>query len=65
MNLKTQFHTSDFLSDEDNGPGESSIGVNIYIEAQGAMPAEKEKIRMVLNTFYQDLRVALKNISVH
>ena len=65
MNLKTQIHLNEFVSDEDNGPGESSIGVNIYIEAQGAMPSEKEKIRMVLDTFYKDLRAALKNISVH
>ena len=65
MELKTQFHTSDFLSDEDNGPGKSSLDANIYVDVQGVMPNEKEKIRMVLNTFYQDLRVALKNISVH
>jgi hypothetical protein len=63
MNLKTQIHLNEFVSDEDNGPGESSIGVNVYFEAQGAMPGEKEKIRMVLDTFYKDLRAALKNIS--
>ena len=63
MNLKTQIHTSDYLSDEDNGPGESSMNANIYVEFQGVMPSEKEKIRMVLDTFYKDLRAALKNIS--
>ena len=63
MNLKTQVHTSDYISDEDNGPGESSMNANIYVEFQGVMPGEKEKIRMVLDTFYKDLRAALKNIS--
>jgi hypothetical protein len=62
MDLKTQFHCNEFISDEDNGPGESSIGVNIYIEAQGAMPAEKEKIRALLESFYKDLRSTLKTI---
>lgn len=62
MDLKTQLHTSDFLSDEDRGPGESSMNANIYVEFQGVMPGEKEKIRMVLDTFYKDLRVALKKI---
>jgi hypothetical protein len=65
MEVKTQIHTSDYLSDEDNGPGESSMNANIYVEFQGVMPSEKEKIRMVLDTFYKDLRAALKNISVH
>jgi hypothetical protein len=62
MEVKTQIHTSDYLSDEDNAPGESSMNGNIYVEFQGVMPSEKEKIRMVLNTFYKDLRAALKNI---
>jgi hypothetical protein len=62
MNLKTQIHTNEFISDEDNAPGESSIGVNIYIEALGAMPNEKEKIRALLDSFYKDLRSALKTI---
>jgi hypothetical protein len=62
MNLKTQVHTNDYISDEDNGPGESSMNANIYVEAQGAMPAEKEKIRALLDIFYKDLRSALKTI---
>ncbi len=65
MNFKSQIHTSDYISDDDNGPGESSMNANIYVEFQGVMPSEKEKIRMVLDTFYKDLRAALKNISVH
>jgi len=62
MNLKTQINTNEFISDEDNAPGESSIGVNIYIEALGAMPNEKEKIRELLDSFYKDLRLALKTV---
>ena len=56
MNLKTQFHTNEFISDEYNAPGESSIGVNIYIEAQGVMPSEKERIRKILDRIYKDIR---------
>jgi hypothetical protein len=56
MNLKTQFHINEFISDEDNSPGESSIGVNIYVEAQGVMPSEKERIRKILERIYKDIR---------
>jgi hypothetical protein len=59
MNLKTQFHINEFISDEDNAPGESSIGVNIYVEAQGAMPAEKERVRKILDRIYKDIRTEL------
>jgi hypothetical protein len=59
MNLKTQFHTNEFISDEDNAPGESSIGVNIYIEAQGVMPSEKERLRKILDRIYKDIRTEL------
>jgi len=62
MNLKTQTHINEFVSDEDNGPGESSIGVNIYIEAQGAMPTEKQKIRDILDRFYKQIRTELKAV---
>jgi hypothetical protein len=61
MNLKTQIHTNEFISDEDNGPGESSISVNIYIEAQGAMPTEKIRIKTILDRFYKEIRAELKN----
>lgn len=62
MNFKSQIHTSDYISDDDNGPGESSMNANIYVDFQGVMPGAKEKIRVVLDTFYKDLRAALKNI---
>jgi hypothetical protein len=62
MNLKTQFHANDFISDEDDAPGESSIGVNIYIEAQGAMPVEKERIRIILDQIYKQIRTELKDL---
>jgi hypothetical protein len=62
MDLKTQFHCNEYISDEDTGPGESSISVNIYIEAQGAMPSEKEHIRKILDCFYKQIRAELKNI---
>jgi hypothetical protein len=61
MNLKTQFHCNEYISDEDTGPGESSISVNIYIEAQGAMPTEKIRIKTILDRFYKEIRAELKN----
>ena len=63
MDLKTQFHCNEYISDEDTGPGESSISVNIYIEAQGAMPTEKQRIKTILDRFYKEIRVELKNNS--
>jgi hypothetical protein len=61
MDLKTQFHCNEYISDEDTGPGESSISVNIYIEAQGAMPTEKIRIKTILDRFYKEIRAELKN----
>jgi hypothetical protein len=61
MDLKTQFHCNEYISDEDTGPGESSISVNIYIEAQGAMPTEKQRIKTILDRFYKEIRAELKN----
>jgi hypothetical protein len=61
MDLKTQFHCNEYISDEDTGPGESTISVNIYIEAQGAMPTEKIRIKTILDRFYKEIRAELKN----
>jgi hypothetical protein len=60
MNIKTEITVNEYIRDEDNGPGESTLSSNIYIELQGIMPSQKQRARDILNNFYKDLRAELK-----
>ena len=62
MNIKSEMHSNEYIRDEDNGPGESTMGVNIYLEFQGIMPSEKDKIRTIVDRFYKEIKSELKNI---
>lgn len=62
MKIKTEINISEHICDEDDAPGFTNVCGNIYIEAVGAMPNEKEKIRKIVNTFYENLRKELKQV---
>ena len=62
MLIRTEINTNEHLLDEDDGPGASVISSNIYVQADGATPSEKQAIRNVVETFYKNLSVELKKI---
>jgi hypothetical protein len=62
MPLKTEVHISEYVRDEDTGPGESSLNGNIHFDCQGVTPNEKQKIRDILDRFYKEIRTELKTV---
>jgi hypothetical protein len=46
---KVELNISEYAIDEDDGPGEQSINVNLYVQGTGATPAEKAAIREIMN----------------
>jgi hypothetical protein len=62
MEIDSQLFYSDMLSDEQNGPGESSISSNLYVNAKGATISEKAAIRAILDRHYAEIRADLLNI---
>ena len=57
--INTQILFNDMTSDMETEAGESTINCNIYVDAQGAMPSEKEKVKAILDQAYKDIRSAL------
>jgi hypothetical protein len=62
MNISTQIFYSDMTSDEDSGGGEMSLNTNIYVQAQGASPSEKVKIKEILDRHYSEIRSEIRTI---
>ena len=46
-------------SDMETEAGESTLNCDIYVEAKGAMPADKARIKTILDQAYKDIRAAL------
>lgn len=65
MTVKSQMHISDFLEDADNAAGEASMNGNMFFELQFVTPTQRLQVREVLDRHYKEIRVELKNISVH
>jgi hypothetical protein len=59
MNINTQLFYNDMTSDLEEEAGESTLNCNIYVEAKGAMPSEKAKVKAILDQAYKDIRSAL------
>ena len=57
--INTQIFYNDITSDMEQDAGESSLNCNIYIDCQGAMPAEKARVKTILDQAYKDIRAAL------
>ena len=50
------------LNDMQEEAGEMSLNGNIYVDARGATPREREQIRQILADHYGHLRAALKAV---
>jgi hypothetical protein len=59
MTINTQIFYNDMTSDMETEAGESTLNCNIYVEARGAMPSEKARIRVILDQAYKDIRATL------
>ena len=57
--INTQLFYNDMTSYMETEAGESTLNCNIYVEAKGAMPADKARIKTILDQAYKDIRAAL------
>jgi hypothetical protein len=62
MIKKVEMHVSEHILDEDDGPGEQSINVNLFVQALGATPTEKAAIRTIMNAAQLYINTELKNL---
>ena len=62
MIINTQLLTNEMLHDMEEEAGEMSLNGNIYVDARGATPREREQIRQILADHYGHLRAALKAV---
>ena len=62
MIKKVEMHISEHVLDEDNGPGEQSINVNLYVQGIGATPSEKAAIRTIMNAAQLYIKTELKDL---
>jgi hypothetical protein len=62
MIKKVEMHVSEHVLDEDDGPGEQSINVNLFVQALGATPSEKATIRTIMNAAQLYINTELKNL---
>ncbi len=62
MIKKVEMHVSEHVLDEDDGPGEQSINVNLFVQALGATPTEKAAIRTIMNAAQLYINTELKNL---
>jgi hypothetical protein len=62
MIINTQILTNEMLNDMEQEAGEMSLTGNIYVDARGATPSEREQIRRILADHYGHLRAALKTV---
>ena len=57
--INTQILFNDMTSDMETEASESTLTCNIYVEARGAMPSEKARVKAILDQAYKDIRSAL------
>jgi hypothetical protein len=62
MIKKVEMNVSEHTLDEDDGPGSQSIGINLYVEARGATPAEKAAVRTIMDAAQLYINTELKNL---
>ena len=62
MIINTQLLTNEMVDDRQEEAGEMSLNGNIYVDARGATPREREQIRQILADHYGHLRAALKAV---
>jgi hypothetical protein len=62
MIINTQLMTNELLNDMQEEAGEMGLNGNIYVDARGATPSEREQIRRILADHYDHLRTALKSV---
>lgn len=62
MIINTQLMTNEMLNDMQEEAGEMGLNGNIYIDARGATPSERDEIRRILSDHYGHLRAALKTV---
>lgn len=62
MIINTQLLTNEMLNDMEQEAGEMGLTGNIYVDARGASPSERDEIRRILADHYTALRVALKTV---
>ena len=65
MIINTQILTNEMVDDREEEAGEMSLNGNIYVDARGATPSEREQIRQILADHYGHLRAALKAVGSH
>jgi len=63
MEIDTQLFYNDMTADEQNGPGESSLSANLYVNCKGASPKEKAEIKKILDRFYSEIRTEIHSIN--
>ena len=63
MIINTQLLTNEMVDDRQEEAGEMSLNGNIYVDARGATPSEREQIRRILADHYGHLRAALKAVN--
>ena len=62
MIINTQLLTNEMLNDMEEEAGEMGLTGNIYVDARGASPKERDEVRRILADHYGHLRAALKTV---
>ena len=62
MIINTQLLTNEMLNDMQEEAGEMGLTGNIYVDARGASPRERDEIRRILADHYGHLSAALKTV---
>jgi hypothetical protein len=65
MIINTQLLTNEMLNDMQEEAGEMGLTGNIYVDARGASPKERDEIRRILAEHYDALRTALQTVGSH
>jgi hypothetical protein len=65
MIINTQLLTNEMLNDMQEEAGEMGLTGNIYVDARGASPKERDEVRRILSEHYDALRIALKTVGSH
>ena len=65
MIINTQILTNEMVDDREEEAGEMGLTGNIYVDARGASPKERDEVRRILAEHYDALRTALKTVGSH
>jgi hypothetical protein len=65
MIINTQILTNEMVDDREEEAGEMGLTGNIYVDARGASPKERDEVRRILAEHYAALRTALKTVGSH